>query len=61
MNIESLIASDAEEYAEIAVRLGTEPDFRHAMSEQITQKNELVFSPKDTLRDYEQFFESVVS
>jgi len=60
MGIESLIASDAEKYAEIAVRLGNEPDFRQAMSEQIVQKNELVFSPNDTLRDYEQFFESVV-
>jgi predicted O-linked N-acetylglucosamine transferase (SPINDLY family) len=61
MGIESLIASDAEEYATIAVRLGNEPDFRQSMSEQILQKNGLVFSPNDTLRDYEQFFESVVS
>jgi predicted O-linked N-acetylglucosamine transferase (SPINDLY family) len=61
MGIESLIASDAEEYAKIAVQLGNDPDFRQSMSEQIIQKNGLVFSPNDTLRDYEQFFESVVS
>jgi predicted O-linked N-acetylglucosamine transferase (SPINDLY family) len=60
MGIESLIAADAKEYATIAVRLGTEPDFRRAMSEQIIQKNGLVFSPEDTVHDYERFFESVV-
>ena len=53
-------AADVEEYASIAVRLGTEPDFRQAMSEQILQKSELIFASEDTLRDYEQFFESVV-
>jgi len=58
MGIESLIAADAEEYAAIAVRLGTEPDYRRSISEQIIQKNEPVFSPEETLRDYEQFFES---
>jgi predicted O-linked N-acetylglucosamine transferase (SPINDLY family) len=61
MGIESLIAADAEDYAAIAVRLGTEPDYRQSMSEQIVQKNEPVFSPEETLRDYEQFFECVVS
>jgi predicted O-linked N-acetylglucosamine transferase (SPINDLY family) len=60
MGIDSLIAADAEEYATIAVRLGTEPDYRQAMSEQIVQKREPVFSPEETVRDYEQFFESVV-
>ena len=34
----SLIATDAEEYAAIAVRLGKEPDYRQSMSEQISQK-----------------------
>ena len=61
MEMESLIAADAEEYASIAVRLGTEPDYRQAMSEQIIQKRAPVFSPEDTVRDYEQFFESVVN
>jgi len=61
MGIESLIAADIEEYATIAARLGKEPDFRQSMSKQIIQKNELVFSPEATVRDYEQFFESVLS
>jgi predicted O-linked N-acetylglucosamine transferase (SPINDLY family) len=61
MGIDSLTATDAEEYASIAVRLGTEPDYRQFMSEQITQKNAPVFSPDDTARDYERFFESIAS
>jgi predicted O-linked N-acetylglucosamine transferase (SPINDLY family) len=61
MGIESLIAADAEEYAAIAVRLGTEPDYRQSMSEKIIQKNEFVFAPNKTLHNYEQFFESVAS
>jgi len=60
MGIDSLIATNLEEYATIAVRLGTEPDYRQSMSEQIIQKREPVFSPEDTVRDYEQFFESVL-
>ncbi|MDR0328392.1 MAG: tetratricopeptide repeat protein [Planctomycetaceae bacterium] len=61
MGIESLTATDAEDYATIAVRLGTEPDYRRAMSEQIVQNSKLVFSPEDTLRDYERFFERIVA
>jgi len=61
MGIDSLIATDIEEYATIAVRLGTEPDYRQSMSKQIIQKREPVFSPGDTVRDYERFFESVFS
>jgi len=60
MGIESLIAADKEEYAAIAVRLGTELDYRQWMSGQIIQKSKPVFSPEDTLRDYEQFFESAL-
>ena len=61
MGIESLIATDVEEYASIAVRLGNEPDYRQAMSEQIIQKSKPVFSPEDTAHDYEQFFESILT
>ena len=61
MGIESLIASDAEEYAAIAVRLDTEPDYRQFMSKQIIQKRAPVFSPEDTVRDYERFFEASLS
>ena len=61
MGIESLMAADVEDYASIAVRLGTEPDFRQAVSEQIKQRNKLVFSPEETVRDYGQFFESLLS
>jgi len=57
----SLIATNAEEYAKIAVRLGTEPAYRQSASEQIIQKSEPVFSPEQTVRDYERFFESVLS
>jgi predicted O-linked N-acetylglucosamine transferase (SPINDLY family) len=61
MGIESLTATNAEDYAAIAVRLGTEPDYRRAMSDQIVQNSGLIFSPEDTLRDYERFFESIVA
>jgi len=33
----------------------TVPDYRQTMSEQMTQRSEPVFSPDDTVHDYEQF------
>lgn len=61
MGIESMIASDTENYAEIAVRLGREPDYRLDISNRIRERNGLVFAPDETVRDYERFFESACS
>jgi predicted O-linked N-acetylglucosamine transferase (SPINDLY family) len=60
MGIESLIATNAEEYAAIATRLGVEADYRQSICEEIAQKNEHIFAPEKTLRNYEQFFESAI-
>jgi predicted O-linked N-acetylglucosamine transferase (SPINDLY family) len=59
MKLESLIATDIESYARIAVRLGTDHDYREEIHRQILERNQCIFAPKDTVRDYEHFFESV--
>ena len=59
MEIESMIAADAEEYAAIAVRLGTEPEYRRHISNCILERNGPVFSPAQTARDYGRFFELI--
>ncbi|GHT26768.1 hypothetical protein FACS18942_04840 [Planctomycetales bacterium] len=61
MGLEQLIGTDAEDYSRIAVRLGTEPDYREEISRSILKRSRLVFEPANTVRDYEAFFERVCS
>jgi predicted O-linked N-acetylglucosamine transferase (SPINDLY family) len=61
MGLESLIATNREEYVCIAVRLGTDSDYRKEMQRKILERNQYIFTPKETLYDYEQFFEYVCS
>jgi predicted O-linked N-acetylglucosamine transferase (SPINDLY family) len=61
MKMESLITTNAEDYARIAVRLGTNADYREEIHHKILEQNQSIFAPIDTVRDYEHFFESVCS
>jgi predicted O-linked N-acetylglucosamine transferase (SPINDLY family) len=61
MKLESLIATDIESYVRIAVRLGTDHDYREEIHRQILERNQSIFTPKNTVRDYEHFFEYVYS
>ena len=61
LGMDSLIASGAEEYAKIAVRLGTEPDYRNDTKDKIQERCHSIFASMDTVYAYENFFERVCS
>lgn len=60
MGLEQLIARGIEDYAEITTRLGLERDYRDEIRRMILERNDLVFSPNDTVREYSRFFENIV-
>lgn len=55
--IDGLSASDPEHYVRIAVRLGTDSEFRQSMSQTIQERKPALFGVTETVRDYERFFE----
>ncbi len=59
MDMDFLVAKNTEQYAEIAVKLGTEPDFRDDARRMILGRNHIVFSPSEVTEEYEQFFETI--
>lgn len=61
MGIADCIADNAEAYVKIAVRLGTEPEFRRSVREQILTRNTVLYENMDVIREFERFFEFVLS
>jgi predicted O-linked N-acetylglucosamine transferase (SPINDLY family) len=61
MGLDSLVSTNAEDYARIAVRLGTDSDYRQDIHHKILERNQSIFMPTDTVHDYERFFEYVCS
>ncbi len=61
MGIADCIAADAQGYVDIAVRLGTEPDFRSAVREQILARNHVLYENMDVIREFERFFEQAIN
>ncbi|MDR3111186.1 MAG: tetratricopeptide repeat protein [Planctomycetaceae bacterium] len=57
MEMESLIATNIQEYVQTAIKLGTDPDYRETISRQIKERNRYIFSPQNTVTDYEKFSE----
>jgi predicted O-linked N-acetylglucosamine transferase (SPINDLY family) len=55
MGIPDCIASSPEEYIKIAVKLGTDPDFRKSVAEKIRQKNDILFENLEGAREFEHF------
>ncbi len=60
MNVPDCIAKSFDEYVEIAVRLGTEHEFRHHVSQQIHDNSHLLFDDEDAVRQTEQFLHAAV-
>ncbi|MGE0734814.1 MAG: tetratricopeptide repeat protein [Alphaproteobacteria bacterium] len=56
MSISELIAQSLDDFAALAVRLGTDPEFRATMRARIIVASDRVYSDIDTVRDYERFF-----
>jgi protein O-GlcNAc transferase len=56
MGILDLVASDGDDYVNLAVSLGTNPDRRAEMSRRILENKDVLFENPGILRDLEQFF-----
>jgi predicted O-linked N-acetylglucosamine transferase (SPINDLY family) len=60
MGIEELIAHSPEECVALAVRVGTDHDYRQAVSRKIAQRNDVLFEDQEAVRGFEQFFEEAL-
>jgi predicted O-linked N-acetylglucosamine transferase (SPINDLY family) len=60
MNIDDCIATDAAAYVKIAVRLGTDSDYRAALSHRILGASEVLFEDQEAVREHERLFEILV-
>jgi predicted O-linked N-acetylglucosamine transferase (SPINDLY family) len=54
-----LVASSAEEYVDLAVRLGTNLDFRQAAIRQISERSDALFNDRQATLDHERFFAEI--
>ncbi len=61
MGFEDLVVRTPEEYSALAVRLGTDGEYRRWVSCQIAQRSGALFDDLDAVREYEEFLEHVLS
>ncbi len=60
MNLQDCVAANREDYVKLALRLGTDSDYRKAISNKILESNGVLFENSEGIRELEQFFRSVV-
>jgi predicted O-linked N-acetylglucosamine transferase (SPINDLY family) len=58
LGVEQCIARDVEDYVDIAVRLGTNGEFRQKITGQIMAGQGRLFEDASAIRDWERFFHS---
>lgn len=56
MELDSLIASDLKSYEDLAVKLGSDPEFRHHMTEEVRQRRDLLFEDRECVAALAHFF-----
>lgn len=56
MNLSDCVAGNPQEYAEIAVRLGTDPDYRHSLQRRIHEDSDCLFESRSAVQELERFF-----
>jgi len=60
MGVTACVASGPEDYVDIAVRLGTDADFRASVRRQIEERSDVLFEDVEAVRQYELIFERLV-
>jgi predicted O-linked N-acetylglucosamine transferase (SPINDLY family) len=60
MGLERWVPASAEEYVALAVRLGTDQEFRHECRSKIADQSGVLFEDVEAVRAYEEFFEQVL-
>jgi protein O-GlcNAc transferase len=61
MNVIDTIAEDREDYVRIALRLGTEPEYRKTISDKILAGGDHIFEDMESVRELEAFLERAVA
>ncbi len=61
MGIGDCVARSPREYVDIAVRLGTQPDFRQAVRDRILAANAVLYEDKRVIQEFERFFTEAVT
>jgi predicted O-linked N-acetylglucosamine transferase (SPINDLY family) len=56
MAIDAGIANDAQHYIDIAVRVGTDPDFAQGLRERILARKHVLFKDPRVVHEFERFF-----
>lgn len=56
MDMEECVAASAQDYIDIALKLGIEKDYRQQISEKIKQRKELLFDDHSVVKEHEAFF-----
>jgi predicted O-linked N-acetylglucosamine transferase (SPINDLY family) len=60
MNVLDCVARSPQDYIDIAVKLGSQPDHRGAVRAKILAANDVLYEDKEAVRELEVFFEKVV-
>ena len=60
MGLEDCIAGSEKEYVDLAVRLGTDPEYRRTMQARILAANSALYDDRDALREIEGFLQTAV-
>lgn len=60
MGVTETIASNPDEYIDIAVRLGLEPEWRQSVSQKIQQSKAILYEDREPLKALETFYREVV-
>jgi protein O-GlcNAc transferase len=61
MGLDLLIAPELKSYEDLAVKLGSDPEFRHHMAEEIQQRRDLLFEDRECVTALARFFRQIVS
>jgi len=61
MNFLDCVVANAEDYVALAVRLGTDPDYRAAVRAKILAASDALFEDSGAVREHEQFFKEAVA
>jgi protein O-GlcNAc transferase len=60
MGVEDCVATTPEEYVQIAVKLGTNRDWRARVAQEISQRGEAIFEEQASVSEYGRIFERLV-
>jgi predicted O-linked N-acetylglucosamine transferase (SPINDLY family) len=61
MRINDAIATDADHYVDIAIKIGTDPGYAQALRQRILERNHVLFEDPRVVEEFEHFFADAVA